>query len=469
MPSSSIYCLRSFWKLVEIVDLQLVLSISGYFMPNRALFENVWPIASFALLGTCFNAVAIGFSLIGIAQIMPFSVQFTTIQLFLFSSLISACDPVAVIAFFEEIHVNAFLYVSVMGEALFNDSVVVMLYQMFSKFLAMGEENLLPVHYAQGVLSLLFIACGGALLGAICGFVAAFITKHSHRADTANPTTVFLFAYISFLLAELFGISSIISTTVYGMVTKQYVKENTEWQTSMSISYFVRVVSQASNAVTYLFLGLVLISIPSHYDVWFIIWTLVFCTIFRIIAVIVQCLYFNRFHYPRYTVIDQFILCFGGLRGAIAYGLALDIPDSVEAKPMFATTCLMVIYFTVFIQGVPMPYIVQWLKIKREHHDSNLMAGFHNICNNYTRSAIEAIIGQKCMHSCCQKYERINAKYMRPALIRDKKRQEFDASRIVRNYSKAAVSNAIAEMKFTDLNKTKSDQIELRERHGKEN
>ena len=52
-----------------------------------------------------------------------------------------------------------------------------MLYQMFSKFLAMGEESLLPVHYVQGVLSLLFIACGGALLGAICGFVAAFITK----------------------------------------------------------------------------------------------------------------------------------------------------------------------------------------------------------------------------------------------------------------------------------------------------
>lgn len=61
-------------------------------------------------------------------------------------------------------------------------------------------------------------------------------SRCSHRADTANPTTVLLFAYISFLLAELFGISSIISTTVYGMVAKQYVKENTEWQTSMSIS-----------------------------------------------------------------------------------------------------------------------------------------------------------------------------------------------------------------------------------------
>ena len=51
------------------------------------------------------------------------------------------------------------------------------------------------------------------------------------------------------------------------------------------------------------------------------------------------------------------------------------------------------------------------------------------------------------------RYERVNAKYMRPALVRNRKRQEFDASRIVRNYSKAAVSNAIAEMKFTDLKK----------------
>ncbi|GMS81538.1 hypothetical protein PENTCL1PPCAC_3713, partial [Pristionchus entomophagus] len=44
------------------------------------------------------------------------------------------------------------------------------------------------------------------------------------------------------------------------------------------------------------------------------------------------------------------ILCYGGLRGAIAFGLPSSISPSVEAKDMFLTATIAVIFFTVFLQ-----------------------------------------------------------------------------------------------------------------------
>lgn len=99
---------------------------SGYFMPTRPFFENLGSILWWAGLGALINAFGIGLSLYLVCQVQAFGLgDLHLLQNLLFGSLISAVDPVAVLAVFEEARVNEQLYMMIFGEALLNDGISV--------------------------------------------------------------------------------------------------------------------------------------------------------------------------------------------------------------------------------------------------------------------------------------------------------------------------------------------------------
>lgn len=99
---------------------------AGYFLPIRPFMENIGTILMFAVVGTLWNAFFVGGLLYAVCQIEgTYLSQVELLPCLLFGSIISAVDPVAVLAVFEEIHINELVHILVFGESLLNDAVTV--------------------------------------------------------------------------------------------------------------------------------------------------------------------------------------------------------------------------------------------------------------------------------------------------------------------------------------------------------
>lgn len=108
---------------------------AGYFLPIRPFMENLGTILMFAVVGTLWNAFFIGGLLYAVCQINPSNLStlhsLELLPCLLFGAIISAVDPVAVLAVFEEIHINELLHILVFGESLLNDAVTVVRLSFF--------------------------------------------------------------------------------------------------------------------------------------------------------------------------------------------------------------------------------------------------------------------------------------------------------------------------------------------------
>ena len=108
---------------------------TGYFLPKRAFFDNLGTILLLAVLNKLFNTMCIGLTIWAFGKTILYGgTPFTLLECFLFSSFITAVDPIAVLATFVEIRVNDTLYIVVFGESLLNDAVSIVSYRNCIEF-----------------------------------------------------------------------------------------------------------------------------------------------------------------------------------------------------------------------------------------------------------------------------------------------------------------------------------------------
>lgn len=89
-------------------------------MKKTSFFKNLGTVLMFAFVGTFIAIISLGF-LIKFLTLSGWIPHFSWRESFAFSSLISATDPVSVLAIFKEFNTDINLYTLVFGESIFND------------------------------------------------------------------------------------------------------------------------------------------------------------------------------------------------------------------------------------------------------------------------------------------------------------------------------------------------------------
>ncbi|XP_014207662.1 sodium/hydrogen exchanger 5-like [Copidosoma floridanum] len=150
----------------------------------------------------------------------------------------------------------------------------------------------------------------------------------------------------------------------------------------------------------------------------------------------------NQFRLHKLNKVEKFVMSYGGLRGAVAFALVLLIDDEhIPLQPMFVTTTITVIYFTVFFQGITIKPLVKLLNVKRaEKRKPTMNERIHERIIDHIMAGIEDILGKHGNYHVRDKFKRFDNKYIRPYLVRSYYGAE---PKILETYSKLTMKDAI--------------------------
>ena len=401
---------------------------SAYSMYDRQFLDNLGGVLLFALVGTLFNSFSIGYGLyvthyLGFMGELPVK----TIDFLKFASLIAATDPVAVLAIFQEIGVNISLYFTVFGESLLNDGISVVLY---NSMVALGQiesdsadGTVDKMNYLLAFLSFFTVVFGGLMIGISIGILTSIIVRFTSQTQSIEPFVIIIMAYISYILSETVHWSGIISLIGCGVTQKRYAFLNISKNSLTTVKNSVKTIATFSDVIIFLFLGIVTIS---HDDLtwhWgFCLWALFWCQIVRFAGVFLLTAILNKRLLKRISRKEQFIIAYGGLRGAVGFSLAIILSQTEKGltSQIFLTATLFIVYFTVFLQGGTIKFLVNKLNIDKEEEKVKMISDDVNEKTiDLVMSGVGAIVGKVTYSRVLEKFQAFDKKFIQRWLLRD--------------------------------------------------
>ncbi|RKZ35544.1 MAG: hypothetical protein DRQ37_06115, partial [Gammaproteobacteria bacterium] len=193
-PMAILHELRLSPDLVFFIFLPALIFESGLNLDARQLVKDLAPVLVMAIPALLISTLLIGFGL-------SFLLDMDLVLALVFGALISATDPVAVVALFKELGAPLRLNVMVEGESLMNDATAIVLFSIILS-MAVGGGTLGWSEAGSAVIEFMRVFVGGALIGVFAGFIVSELLHRLRSTVSAVLTMSVVTAYASFVIAE---------------------------------------------------------------------------------------------------------------------------------------------------------------------------------------------------------------------------------------------------------------------------
>lgn len=358
-------------ELILFIFLPTLIFESATSLDARKLLQNLVPILTLAIPALLISTLVVGAALTwGLSE--DWGVNWSTALLF--GALISATDPVAVVALFKELGAPPRLAILVEGESLFNDGTAIVLFDILlgivTGTLAAGSPGQLVL---VGAGNFLMVFLGGTAVGIVLAFVFCQILSWVQNDELVEITLTTVMAYASFVIAErYFHVSGVMSVVAAGVLLSSYGRTKISPPVREFMHGFWKYLAYVANALLFFLVGIVIPQRIAFSEVGIYLAplgiTLIAVVVARAAGVFTLVPLLGRIT----EKIDrrfQTIMFWGGLRGAVALALLLAlanypaIPETI--KSLFLTLGAGVIMATLLVNALTIRPLLRFFDLDK--------------------------------------------------------------------------------------------------------
>ena len=337
-------------ELVFSIFLPALLFEAAFNLHLHHLRENIRPVLVMAVVGVLMAAL-------GVAYVLHIVLGMPLAAAMVFGALISATDPISVLALFKEMKAPARINILVEGESLLNDGAAVVIFQIILAYALTGKFAL-----GESIVQFLLVSLGGLALGAACGYVFSEITRHvdDHLVEVTLST---ILAYGAYLGAEHMHTSGVMSVIAAGLVYGNYGKRiGMSANTRMMMGVFWEYFGFLMNSLVFLLIGTQVDLRLLTNDLKLVFLAFLAVIVVRAIVVLILA--------PVFRVMDKpipaswhLVIMWAGLRGSISMALAMALPVALSYRQDIILMTFGVVILSLFLQGLTMPTLLRKLKV----------------------------------------------------------------------------------------------------------